>query len=236
MKPVAFDYATAGERARGLRAARGRRHARVLAGGQTLIPMLAMRLARPYPPHRYRPHSRALRHWRWRDPPCDRRRNPAGGGRARSRSSHSKAPLLAKALPWVGHAPTRNRGTIGGSIANGDPAAEIPAGGRDARCNAGRRDRRGDERAGRRGLLSRADDHGAARGRNPRLPCASRSGPRAASARASTRCRRARATSPLLRPPRRSRSMPTAAALALGRRRRRGRRHARCVWTPSPKR
>ena len=37
-----------------------------------------------------------------------------------------KVPLLAKALPWVGHAPTRNRGTVGGSIANGDPAAEIP--------------------------------------------------------------------------------------------------------------
>jgi CO/xanthine dehydrogenase FAD-binding subunit len=38
----------------------------------------------------------------------------------------SFAPLLAKALPWVGHPPTRNRGTIGGSIANADPSAEIP--------------------------------------------------------------------------------------------------------------
>jgi CO/xanthine dehydrogenase FAD-binding subunit len=37
-----------------------------------------------------------------------------------------KLPLLAKALPWVGHPPTRHRGTVGGSIANGDPAAEIP--------------------------------------------------------------------------------------------------------------
>jgi CO/xanthine dehydrogenase FAD-binding subunit len=34
-------------------------------------------------------------------------------------------PLLAKALPYVGHAPTRARGTIGGSLANADPAAEI---------------------------------------------------------------------------------------------------------------
>jgi CO/xanthine dehydrogenase FAD-binding subunit len=32
---------------------------------------------------------------------------------------------LAKALPWVGHAPTRARGTVGGSLANADPAAEI---------------------------------------------------------------------------------------------------------------
>jgi CO/xanthine dehydrogenase FAD-binding subunit len=31
-----------------------------------------------------------------------------------------------KALPWVGHPPTRNRGTVGGSIANADPSAEIP--------------------------------------------------------------------------------------------------------------
>ena len=37
----------------------------------------------------------------------------------------AKIPLLAKALPHVGHAPTRARGTIGGSLANADPAAEI---------------------------------------------------------------------------------------------------------------
>jgi CO/xanthine dehydrogenase FAD-binding subunit len=36
------------------------------------------------------------------------------------------APLLGKALPWVGHPAIRNRGTIGGSIANADPSAEIP--------------------------------------------------------------------------------------------------------------
>ena len=34
--------------------------------------------------------------------------------------------LLARVLPWVGHPPTRNRGTVGGSIANADPSAEIP--------------------------------------------------------------------------------------------------------------
>jgi CO/xanthine dehydrogenase FAD-binding subunit len=34
--------------------------------------------------------------------------------------------MLARVLPWVGHPPTRNRGTVGGSIANGDPSAEIP--------------------------------------------------------------------------------------------------------------
>ena len=38
----------------------------------------------------------------------------------------ASVPMLARALPWVGHPPTRNRGTVGGSIANADPSAEIP--------------------------------------------------------------------------------------------------------------
>jgi CO/xanthine dehydrogenase FAD-binding subunit len=39
---------------------------------------------------------------------------------------HAQVPALARVLPWVGHPPTRNRGTVGGSIANADPSAEIP--------------------------------------------------------------------------------------------------------------
>jgi CO/xanthine dehydrogenase FAD-binding subunit len=125
MKPVAFEYerpATIGD-ACGLLAADS--NARVLAGGQTLIPMLAMRLARP---------SRLV----------DIARIPGLSGirddgdfvtigaatrqvvAERDPIVARKVPLLAKALPWVGHAPTRNRGTVGGSIANADPAAEIP--------------------------------------------------------------------------------------------------------------
>jgi len=38
----------------------------------------------------------------------------------------ASVPMLARVLPWVGHPPTRNRGTVGGSIANADPSAEIP--------------------------------------------------------------------------------------------------------------
>jgi len=34
-------------------------------------------------------------------------------------------PLVAAAIPWIGHAATRARGTVGGSLANGDPAAEL---------------------------------------------------------------------------------------------------------------
>src|SRR5262249_17449516 len=37
----------------------------------------------------------------------------------------AKVPLLAKVVPFIGHAPTRARGTVGGSLANADPAAEI---------------------------------------------------------------------------------------------------------------
>jgi len=125
MKPVAFDYARPTSVPEACALLAGDENARVLAGGQTLIPMLAMRLARP---------SRLV----------DIARIPELSG-TRDTGTHvvigaatrqavaerdplvaRKAPLLAKALPWVGHAPTRNRGTIGGSIANGDPAAEIP--------------------------------------------------------------------------------------------------------------
>jgi CO/xanthine dehydrogenase FAD-binding subunit len=124
MKPVAFEYArpaTVGE-ACALLAQDG--NARVIAGGQTLIPMLAMRLARPscLIDIARIPELSGIR---------DAGTFVAIGAATRQVVAERdplvarKVPLLAKALPWVGHAPTRNRGTIGGSVANGDPAAEI---------------------------------------------------------------------------------------------------------------
>ena len=124
MKPVAFEYArpaTVGE-ACALLAKDG--NARVIAGGQTLIPMLAMRLARPscLVDIARIPELSGIR---------DAGTFVAIGAATRQVVTERdplvarKVPLLAKALPWVGHAPTRNRGTIGGSVANGDPAAEI---------------------------------------------------------------------------------------------------------------
>jgi len=99
--------------------------ARVLAGGQSLVPMMNFRLAQP----------RAI---------VDLNRI-AGlafieeegetvkiGSMTRQRRLESdpliaaKLPLLREALRWVGHLPTRSRGTIGGSIAHADPSAEIP--------------------------------------------------------------------------------------------------------------
>jgi 2-furoyl-CoA dehydrogenase FAD binding subunit len=126
MKPVAFDYyrpQTLSEAVR-LLANKGD-EAVILAGGMTLGPMLNLRIVRP----------RAV---------IDISRIQAlqtisvtgdmvvtGAGLTQSEALNSKiiareVPLLAMALPWVGHFQTRNRGTLGGSVAHADPSAEIP--------------------------------------------------------------------------------------------------------------
>lgn len=99
--------------------------ARVISGGQTLIPMLAMRLARPARlVDIYRlPELNSIR--------VDGDVLTIGATTRqvqveRSAIARDALPLLAKALPWVGHPPTRNRGTVGGSVAHADPSAEIP--------------------------------------------------------------------------------------------------------------
>jgi carbon-monoxide dehydrogenase medium subunit len=99
---------------------------RLLAGGQSLVPTLNMRLATP----------RALIDIN-RLPDLDAIRvAPEGlviGALARHEAvEHSPlvrehAPLLAAAMPHVGHAAIRTRGTLGGSLALADPAAELPA-------------------------------------------------------------------------------------------------------------
>jgi CO/xanthine dehydrogenase FAD-binding subunit len=98
--------------------------ARVIAGGQTLVPLMAMRLARP---------SLIVDIARIADLAFVREDADCVVIGATTRQyvaeRHPRVaacvPLLAKALPWVGHAATRARGTIGGSLANADPAAEI---------------------------------------------------------------------------------------------------------------
>jgi CO/xanthine dehydrogenase FAD-binding subunit len=100
--------------------------AKVLAGGQSLMPLLNFRLARPA----------AL---------VDLNRIPSlafieeSGGRVRlgamtrqrtiefSPVVAQRLPLLKEATRWVGHLPIRTRGTVGGSIAHADPSAEYPA-------------------------------------------------------------------------------------------------------------
>ena len=126
MKPAPFDYFTPAtlDEALALLAEHGDA-AKPLAGGQSLIPAMNFRLARPavlvdlnriaelaY----VRPES-----------------GVAIGAMTRQRAVERSdlvaraAPLLAEALPSIAHPQIRNRGTVGGSIAHADPSAELPA-------------------------------------------------------------------------------------------------------------
>jgi aerobic carbon-monoxide dehydrogenase medium subunit len=126
VKPAKFEYhapASVDEALAILQRYNG--EARVLAGGQSLVPMMNFRLATPV----------AI---------IDLNRiaglafvSEEGaviriGAMTRQRRLEAdpvvaaKLPLLREALRWVGHLPTRSRGTIGGSIAHADPAAELP--------------------------------------------------------------------------------------------------------------
>jgi CO/xanthine dehydrogenase FAD-binding subunit len=99
--------------------------ARVIAGGQSLVPMMAMRLARP---------TRLIDINRIVELSYIRSDGDGISIGATTRQClverdsliAADLPLLARALPFVGHAATRARGTIGGSLANADPAAELP--------------------------------------------------------------------------------------------------------------
>ncbi|MBR0988021.1 FAD binding domain-containing protein [Bradyrhizobium liaoningense] len=125
MKAAQFEYARPDTIAEACELLAQHDNARVLAGGQTLVPMLAMRLARP---------SKLVDIYRIQSIKGIEPRNDAiviGAATRqveveRSTAARRYLPLLSRALPWVGHPPTRNRGTVGGSIANADPSAEIP--------------------------------------------------------------------------------------------------------------
>lgn len=100
--------------------------AKVLAGGQSLVPLLNFRLARPE-------HLIDL----GRVTSLSALRRTVDGLSIGAMVTHSQAerspsvaqdaPLMARAFPHIAHQAIRARGTIGGSIAHGDPAAELPA-------------------------------------------------------------------------------------------------------------
>jgi len=99
--------------------------AKVIAGGQSLLPMLAMRLARPavlIDINRVDDLSGIRVNGEVAIGALTRHRTGE-----RSEALAGAAPLLAAALQWLGHDAIRTRGTIGGSIAHADPAAEAPA-------------------------------------------------------------------------------------------------------------
>jgi len=126
VKPAPFAYAKARSLDHAIALLDGAPEARVLAGGQILMPALNMRLSAP-------PLLVDIN----RVSELARIAQPNGqielGGLVRhAQAEHSQdvarlAPLLSKAIPHIAHPAIRNRGTIGGSIALADPAAELPA-------------------------------------------------------------------------------------------------------------
>jgi CO/xanthine dehydrogenase FAD-binding subunit len=126
MKPVAFEYCrpdTLGEALELL--AERRERAAVLAGGMSLGPMLNLRMARP---ERVIDISRlgGLAGIELRGDRIVTGATLIQADALDSEVVRQELPLLALALPWVGHFQTRNAGTLGGSIAHADPSAEIP--------------------------------------------------------------------------------------------------------------
>jgi len=126
MKPAQFEYFDPGtlDEALGLLREHGD-DAKVLAGGQSLVPIMNFRLARPkvivdvnkVPGLDYIREADGMIHI---------------GALTRQRSVETsalvkaKCPLLYDATYWVGHLAIRTRGTVGGTIAHADPAAEYP--------------------------------------------------------------------------------------------------------------
>src|ERR1700741_5399793 len=113
MKPAPFEYSRPADIDEACALLAADDGARLIAGGQTLVPLMAMRLAR------------ATRVGDLGPPPGP----PLVGGMGGTTKQHiiesdpvvrAKLPLLARVMPVVGHSATRARGTIGGSIANGD--------------------------------------------------------------------------------------------------------------------
>jgi aerobic carbon-monoxide dehydrogenase medium subunit len=127
MKPAPFDYhrpETAAE-AVGLLAELGD-EAKILAGGQSLIPMLALRLT-AFGDLVDVGRVDGLRGVERRTDEVWIGAGTTAAAVENSAAVASAAPLLTRATPFVGHFQIRNRGTIGGSLAHADPAAEYPA-------------------------------------------------------------------------------------------------------------
>lgn len=126
MKPPPFEYFAPARLDEAVSLLAGQDNAKLLAGGQSLVPMLNMRFVLP---------DRVVDLNRVEDLAFIREEGEEVviGGMTRQRAlEHSallraRLPVFAKALAHVGHIQTRNRGTIGGSLCQLDPSAELPA-------------------------------------------------------------------------------------------------------------
>ena len=127
MKPPAFDYHRPATLSEALALLGQFPGAKPLAGGQSLIPAMNFRLAAPA----------VLVDLSLLGGLRGIVELPGGGLRIGAMTTHASverdplvarhAPLLAEAMPFVAHAQIRSRGTLGGSLAHADPAAELPA-------------------------------------------------------------------------------------------------------------
>ncbi|GAW52314.1 MULTISPECIES: FAD binding domain-containing protein [unclassified Nocardioides] len=125
MKPAPFDYRRPGTLAEAVAALAGEPNAKVLAGGQSLVPLLSMRLAAPA----MLVDINGL-------PGLDTISVEEGGVRVGALARHAAVlaspdvrrvqPLVSLALANVAHATIRNRGTTVGSLVHADAAAEMP--------------------------------------------------------------------------------------------------------------
>jgi aerobic carbon-monoxide dehydrogenase medium subunit len=128
MKPAPFDYLAPDSLEAALEAlAQHGGDAKILAGGQSLIPVMSFRLAQP---------SILIDLNKISELGFLRRGEDGGlsiGAMTRQRRLErdplvaEAAPLLREAVPWIAHPQIRNRGTFGGSLSHADPAAELPA-------------------------------------------------------------------------------------------------------------
>jgi aerobic carbon-monoxide dehydrogenase medium subunit len=126
VKPPPFDYhlPRSVDEALALLAEHGD-EAKVLAGGQSLIPLLSLRLARPA----LLIDINGLSELESVENGADLRLGALVRHREVERADtiRTACPLLARAASLIGHAAIRNRGTIGGTLAHADPSAEMPA-------------------------------------------------------------------------------------------------------------
>jgi aerobic carbon-monoxide dehydrogenase medium subunit len=127
MKPAPFMYAAPSTlvEALALLVTHGDK-AKLLAGGQSLVPMMNFRLARPE-------YIIDLNRVAGLDAIIEQDATLVVGAMTRQRSLErsdlirQRYPLLLEAVQYIGHTAIRNRGTVGGSMAHADPAAELPA-------------------------------------------------------------------------------------------------------------
>jgi aerobic carbon-monoxide dehydrogenase medium subunit len=126
VKPAPFAYKKARSLAEAVALLGEHKDARLLAGGQSLIATLNMRLSAPS-------LLIDINGIGGLDGTTQKNGKVEIGGLVRHAQAERSeliakyAPLIARAMPHIGHAAIRNRGTLGGSIAFADPAAELPA-------------------------------------------------------------------------------------------------------------